>query len=324
MQKIERLMAIILALKNKKKMTAKELSETFEVDIRTIYRDMQALSEINVPVVSYPGSEGGYELLDDYFIPPIMFNKDEVFALLLAKKIVDIINIPGYAAFANSAFLKIENIVNECFKKDFEDVQKKIVFDIKSNDINIENSYVFDVVKRALKYNFKIKVSYDEGISPNLVEQIIRPYGIVFEDGIWYIVAFSELSNSKVHLNIEKIKKICLLNEVFDSPEDFDMQNYYSSCCFRSAYESEDSILIKLKIQKDLYPSIKDYVFFKYGEVKQEDDSYMIDVKTTKPDFYISLAFRFFRSMEIIEPLWVREKFKDELRKLNKTYEIKY
>lgn len=323
MQKIERLMAIILALKNKKKMTAKELAEIFEVDIRTIYRDMQALSEINVPVVSQPGSEGGYEILDDYFIPPIMFNKDEVFALLLAKKIVDIINIPGYAAFANSAFLKIENIVNECFKKDFEDVQKKIVFDIKSNEINIENSYVFHIVKQALKYNFKLKVTYNENTDLNSVEQIIRPYGIVFEDGIWYIVAFSELNDSKIHLNIEKIKDIALLDEVFDSSVDFNMENYYSSCCFKSAYNNENSILIKLKIKKELYPSIKDYVFFKYGEIKEESDCYIIYVKTTKPDFYVSLAFRFFKSMEIVEPLWIREKLKDELKQLNKTYEVK-
>lgn len=322
MQKIERLMAIILALKNKKKMTAKELAEIFEVDVRTIYRDMQALSEINVPVVSQPGSEGGYEILDDYFIPPIMFNKDEVFALLLAKKVIDIINIPGYAAFANSAFLKIENIVSECFKKDFEDVQKKIVFDLKSNDINIENSYVFDIVKQALKHNFKIKVNYNGNLSFNLEEQIIRPYGVVFEDGIWYIVAFSELSNSKVHLNIERINDISLLNEVFDSPEDFNMRSYYSTCCFKNAYENKDSILIKLRIKKGLYPTIKDYVFFKYGEIKEEDDSYIIDIKTTKVDFYVSLAFRFFKGMEILEPLWIREKFKEELKQLNKTYEI--
>ncbi len=322
MQKIERLMAIILALKNKKKMTAKELAEIFEVDVRTIYRDMQALSEINVPVVSYPGSEGGYEILDDYFIPPIMFNKDEVFAMLLAKKAIDIINIPGYAAFANSAFLKIENIVSECFKKDFEVVQNKIVFDIKSNDINIENSYVFNIVKQALKHNFKIKVNYNGSISSNLEVQIIRPYGIVFEDGIWYIVAFSELSNSKVHLNIERINNISLLNEVFDSPEDFNMRNYYSTCCFKNAYENKNSILIRLRIKKELYTTIKDYVFFKYGEIKEEGDSYIIDVKTTKVDFYISLAFRFFNGMEILEPLWIREKFKEELKKLNRTYEI--
>lgn len=322
MQKIERLMAIILALKSKKKITAKELAETFEVDVRTIYRDMQALSEINVPVVSYPGSEGGYELLDDYFIPPIMFNKDEVFALLLAKKIIDIINIPGYGAFANSAFLKIENIVSECFKKDFEDVQKKIIFDLKSNDINIEDSYVFDVVKQALKHNFKIKITYDNNISSDLEEQVIRPYGIVYEDGIWYIVAFSELNNSKVHLNIERIKSISLLDEVFECPEDFNMRSYYSTCCFKSASESEDSIPMKLKIKKSLYPDVKDYVFFKYGEVKEEDSSYIIDIKTTKTDFYLSLAFRFFNGIEIMEPLWLREKFKEELKELNKTYDI--
>jgi len=45
-------------------------------------------------------------------------------------------------------------------------------------------------------------------------------------------------------------------------------------------------------------------------------------VKTTKVDYYVSLAFRFFKGVEILEPLWVREKLKDELKALNKTYQI--
>lgn len=320
MKKIERLMAIILALKKNKKMTAKELADTFEVDIRTIYRDIQALSEMNIPIISYTGSEGGYEILENYFIPPIMFNEDEVFSLLLSKKIIDTVNIPGYSTFINSAFLKIENIVPKCLKKDFEDIQNKIIFDLKYNDINIENAYVFDIVKKALKNNLKMKAIYNEDAKSNLVEHIIRAYGIVFEDGIWYIVAFSELSNSKIRLNIERIKSISLLDEVFEDTKDSNMENYYSTSCFKSAYRNKESVLIKLKIKKELYPDIKDYVFFKYGEIIEEKDSYIIDIKTMKPDFYVSLAFRFFRSVEVVEPLWIREKIKEELNNLNKIY----
>lgn len=321
MQKIERLMGIILALKSKSKITAKELSEIFEVDIRTIYRDMQALGEMNVPIISYPGNEGGYELLDDYFIPPIMFNKDEVFALLLAKKAVEVINIPGYSAFVNSAFLKIENIVSDCFKKDFEDVQKKIVFDLKYNDINIEDSYVFEAIKEALKNNFKVKVNYDDNSSSGYEEQVIWPHGIVYEDGVWYIVAFSEKSNSKVDLNIERINSIHVLSETFHILEDFNMKNYYSTQCFKNASISKDSIIVKLKVKKSVYPAIKDNVLLKYGEAKEEVDCYIINVKTTKTEYYLSLAFRFFNGIEILEPLWLREKIKEELRNLNKIYE---
>ena len=76
-------MAIILSLHQKGKVTAKELSDKFEVNIRTIYIDIDALSQMNIPVVSHYGNEGGYSLLGDYFISPIVFNKDEMFSLLL-------------------------------------------------------------------------------------------------------------------------------------------------------------------------------------------------------------------------------------------------
>lgn len=322
MQKIERLMAIILALKKRKKMTAKELADTFEVNMRTIYRDIQALSEMNVPVVSYPGNDGGYEILDDYFIPPVMFNKEEVFALLLAKKIIDIIDIPGYSKYSNSAFLKIENLVCDNFKKDFDDIQKRIVFDIKLNDKEIDNPYIFDMVKKALKDNLKMKITYMENNSDNLSEHIIRPYGIVFEDGIWFIAAYSELNNHKTDFILQKIKEASVLDEVFDFPDNFSMTNYYSTTCFKNANNNDNSITVKLKVKKNLYSEIKDQVFFKYGHVEEKDDCFIVNVKTPNPGFYISVAFRFFNCMEILEPAWLREKFKEELNNLNDIYKL--
>lgn len=82
MQKIERLMGIVLALNKNKKMTANQLARKFEVDIRTIYRVVWVEHTYRI----WGGPEGGYSVLNEYFIPPIMLNKDELFSLLLSKK----------------------------------------------------------------------------------------------------------------------------------------------------------------------------------------------------------------------------------------------
>lgn len=83
MNRIDRLTAILLRLQGGKR-TAGELAAHFEVSRRTILRDIQALSEMNIPVVAAVGTEGGYSLPDDYSLPPLALTLHEALLLRLA------------------------------------------------------------------------------------------------------------------------------------------------------------------------------------------------------------------------------------------------
>ena len=61
--KIDRLLSIIVILLNKDKVTANELAGRFEVNVRTIYRDIETINLAGIPIVSYPGNSGGYGIL---------------------------------------------------------------------------------------------------------------------------------------------------------------------------------------------------------------------------------------------------------------------
>jgi hypothetical protein len=82
MNRTDRLLAIVLELQARKEVRAEDLAATFDVSKRTIYRDMLALAESSVPIVSIPGQ--GYSLVEGYFLPPLAFNTDEAIMLLLA------------------------------------------------------------------------------------------------------------------------------------------------------------------------------------------------------------------------------------------------
>lgn len=82
--KVERLLAIIIKLLNKNRVTAKELAEEFEVSVRTIQRDMDSINMAGIPIVSYKGSNGGYGILEDYKISTGLFNDIEHELLLTA------------------------------------------------------------------------------------------------------------------------------------------------------------------------------------------------------------------------------------------------
>src|ERR671916_2248108 len=81
MNRTDRLMAMLLEFQARREVRAEDLARRFEVSVRTVYRDVQALSEGGVPIAALPGK--GYRLLDGYFLPPLSFTADEAATLAL-------------------------------------------------------------------------------------------------------------------------------------------------------------------------------------------------------------------------------------------------
>src|SRR5215212_7956016 len=86
MNRTDRLLGLLLELQRKRRVRAEDLAATFETSKRTIYRDIQALSETGVPIVSQPGI--GYSLMDGYFLPPLTFSGEEATMLLFGSSLV--------------------------------------------------------------------------------------------------------------------------------------------------------------------------------------------------------------------------------------------
>ena len=80
MNRIDRLLALVLELRLRGQATAENLAKHFNTSKRTIYRDVQALSEMGVPVVALMGQ--GYSLGEGYFLPPLAFNEEEATLIL--------------------------------------------------------------------------------------------------------------------------------------------------------------------------------------------------------------------------------------------------
>lgn len=83
MQRFDRILGILLFLRSGQSISASELARHFEVSPRTVYRDLETLSSLGVPLYAERGREGGFQLLEGYFLPPLMFSRSEAIALLL-------------------------------------------------------------------------------------------------------------------------------------------------------------------------------------------------------------------------------------------------
>ncbi len=97
MNRTDRLLAIILELQRKRTLRAEDLASVFEVSTRTIYRDVQALLEIGVPITSLTGK--GYALDEGYFLPPLRFSPLSVKSLVSDEILSNTIYPGTYVTF---------------------------------------------------------------------------------------------------------------------------------------------------------------------------------------------------------------------------------
>ena len=84
--KLDRLLAIVMLLINQKHINAKELAEYFEVSQRTIYRDIDAINQAGIPIVSYMGSDGGFGIMENYKIDKNFLYETEINAITTALR----------------------------------------------------------------------------------------------------------------------------------------------------------------------------------------------------------------------------------------------
>jgi predicted DNA-binding transcriptional regulator YafY len=114
MRPTSRLFRIMLIIGRERVVTAKQIAAQLEVSLRTLYRDIKAITESGVPISSEAGV--GYSLQKGFYLPPLMFTETEVQALALGVKMIQTYGDASMCNAANQALSKIEVSLPEHLK----------------------------------------------------------------------------------------------------------------------------------------------------------------------------------------------------------------
>ncbi|MFN8374924.1 MAG: YafY family protein [Anaerolineae bacterium] len=224
MNRTDRLLAIVLELQRQAPQRAEDLSATFEVSKRTIYRDITALSEAGVPLVAVPGL--GYSLMEGYFLPPLNFSADEATMLLLGANVMAQSFDAEYQLAAQWAARKIEGVLPEKLREQVNALRDSITFVQRpsASDGEIER---LRQLRRALIRQQTVRFVYhtryageDEAI--NLREA--NPYNIVFVGGVWYMQGYCHLRHDFRTFRLSRMDKLIVLPKTFERSPNFAVQ----------------------------------------------------------------------------------------------------
>jgi len=225
MNRTDRLLSIVLELQAKGWQRAEDLADRFEISKRTVYRDMQALSESGVPVISSPGQ--GYTLMDGYFLPPLSFSPDEATTLLLGADYMAQTFDAQYQAAAQTAHTKIEAALSDRLREQVRFLENSMHFiAINPLESSVPPS-MLPQIRRAIIQRKTIRFEYQTRY-PSLDQTATTyrdadPYALMHIAQAWYLVAYCHLRKDIRHFRLDRIDAMRVLDQTFVRADDFAM-----------------------------------------------------------------------------------------------------
>lgn len=224
MRRADRLFQIIQLLRHDKVVTARDLAETLEVSERTIYRDVQDLSLSGVPITGEAGQ--GYRLLKGFHLPPLMFNEEELAALLLGARMVQAWTDKGLARAAHLAMRKIESVIPDRLKPELTR-EEMVVPDFPVSD---EVRVHLALLRNAIKQRHKVGYDYHREDGQHS-RRIVHPLGLFYWGKVWTLVAWCELRDDFRHFRLDRMSNMDQLNKPFAVAAGRTLQDYLAMVC---------------------------------------------------------------------------------------------
>ncbi|HVU66736.1 MAG TPA: YafY family protein [Ktedonobacteraceae bacterium] len=219
----DRLLTIVLLLQARKRMTAQELAQRLEVSERTIYRDIQALSQAGIPVYAEAGTGGGYALIEQYQTRLTGLTRAEVRALVPAQA-AGPLRALGLGSALDAALLKIEAALSPHWQGDIDTVKRSIHLDSTGWLWNHEPLPFLPLLHEALWLGRKVEIDYRRH-DGQLRQRVVDPYGFVAKATVWYLIGAVE-----GQVRIFRASRVCaasILEEASERPRAFDVRAYW-------------------------------------------------------------------------------------------------
>jgi predicted DNA-binding transcriptional regulator YafY len=212
----DRLVATLLLMQARGRVTAAELAEELEISVATARRDLEALSAAGIPVYPQPGRGGGWQLLGGARTDLSGLTANEAQALFLLAG-----PAAALAPEAKSALRKLVRALPDTFRADAQAAADAVVIDpARWGDHTKDRPAVVDLLRSAVIQRRKVRLTYSS--RARQTERLLDPWGLVAKDDIWYLIAGTDKGQRT--FRVDRIVDASLTDEPFERPADFDLQ----------------------------------------------------------------------------------------------------
>ncbi|MCC7540507.1 MAG: YafY family transcriptional regulator [Deltaproteobacteria bacterium] len=221
MRRADRLFELIQLIRQRKVATASWLARELGVSERTVYRDVRDLVRSGVPIEGEAGV--GYALPRGFDLPPLMFTRDEIEALVLGARIVRSWSDPALSKAATSALSKVEAVVPERLKTRVADA---LLF-APGFHVPAVIAAHFGPLRRALDQTRRVRFGYTRG-DGTASARTVRPLGLYFWGPGWSLAGWCELRNDFRNFRLDRMRDVTV-QDAFDVEPGKRLEDYMAA-----------------------------------------------------------------------------------------------
>ncbi len=308
--KVDRLVSIIMILLEKKRVSAQELADTFEVSPRTIYRDIDAISMAGIPIRSTSGVGGGFEIMPDYKVDKKVFSVDDLSALLMGLS--SLFNMTRGNELIN-ALAKVKSFIPADRAKEIELKTNQIYIDLSPWVSNRNTQSYLEIIKTSLQENKVISFRYIDRHG-NETMRTVEPYQLVLKSNQWYFQGYC------LYRNDYRLFRLSRMTDLEMSKESFVPRAYQKPILDIAEIVETLQIRIKIRIHKSIMDRVLDLCEYEHF-TPDGDEHFIVNFPFIDRDYYYDMLLSFGDKCECLEPIHIRKKIMRKIHDISTIYE---
>ncbi|HFJ9462793.1 MULTISPECIES: helix-turn-helix transcriptional regulator [Bacillus] len=212
LSKAKRLLDILIFASAKKAFTAQEIADEFNISVRTVHRYILDLSDMGLPIYAEQGRNGGYKVLTNRVIPPILFTEEEAVSIFFAFQSLSYYRDLPFNTEINSVTHKLYSSLQHDAKAKVDKIRSYIAF--WNPKRTIETPLLNEVLTAAIE-NKNLHFQYES--KSRIKTKHVHPIGVYAHDGLWYLPAYDFNVEKTLLYRVDRILSILLTEENEDT-----------------------------------------------------------------------------------------------------------
>ncbi|MFD2671572.1 helix-turn-helix transcriptional regulator [Marinicrinis sediminis] len=296
--KIDRLLSIVMILLHKRRVQAKELAEMFEVSQRTIYRDIETINMAGIPIITFPGNQGGIGIAENYKLERNMLTIEEMASIITALRSL---NTSYPDAHTQPVLQKIQALQSLKDGEKLQAISEQLLIDHScwgsSAIINKKQS----MMKLAIENNQTVIFRYRNAKNEEK-DRHVEPHTLVLKNNRWYVYAHCRDKHDFRFFKLSRMKNLHITSQAFDRKETKLEQIPWNT----QWSQLPAKLTVTLKFQASARFLVEEW--FDEEEIDTDASGCMI-VTTRFPDdpWVTGFVLRFGDQVEVIQPERLRQ-----------------
>ncbi|TLS36119.1 helix-turn-helix transcriptional regulator [Pseudalkalibacillus caeni] len=316
MSKTKRLINLMILIHDRKKFNVAELAEEFGVSYRTILRDLEELSSLGVPLYSETGAGGGYFLLHEKFLPPIVFSEEEAIAMFFAYQSLQFYGALPFEAESKAALKKFYHHLPNETKKQIDEMKERIVL-WNPHRIDSQSPALLKTLLKAATTKSTVEISYRS--FNGVHSRIISPVGLYSYNGYWFCPAYCHKREAYRLFRADRIEAA-----EFKEHHQLPPTNKITLKDWLQPYRKTEEYALKLivKLDREGIRRGKSELDLEYLIEEDKDGTGKINttIPETEASYFAEILWGLGNHVKVQEPVEIIDIFKEKLEDMASLY----